>query len=512
MNNTFASATNLGTGSSGSAASNNTSSTAEVGEPSNHGHTVWAKWTPAVAQTVYFATWQSTESDPKLRTILQVFTGATVSTLTEVTYITEATWKQNYAHWDIGSRIVFQAAAGTTYYIRVDGVGGAEGNFPLVWDTYHILRISACDGCPPQTAPGYACEGAIKMDITTINVGVGSALRTVSFGTMPAGMYSVNYVGGAFIYQAGPLWTVSTNAVQGPHFECVYQVSGTPTTKQFVTYPSPTFYSNQVDTEIAFRCLKASLEHDGGDISLQFYDSPVTDNADGSPSPTFCLYSRVPSFTAVPVSARWTTQGSAATSAFTITNLTDIPWSISATLAASGGVSSPTPATATVPALGSVTVNIPFSASTPNITVTLELTGYFTGPISFGPYYMGPVVARTSSFITSSTSSCSGTLYYADTISLRNTGYWVYGGVSETLNFTTTIVSGVNSFVDAGCALHASPYTYTETASILLNDPFSQPFDLRPKKNTGSSNNAIDVVVVDSGFTIYSQRLFSVTV
>lgn len=110
-------------GSSGTTNGNNIRATKESGEP-NHASdagtaSVWYHWTPPSAGNVIIDTIGSDCS-----TILAVYTGSSVGVLTLVTN-------------DIGSagsgasRVVFNAAASTTYRIAVDGVSGGMGNIVL---------------------------------------------------------------------------------------------------------------------------------------------------------------------------------------------------------------------------------------------------------------------------------------------------------------------------------------------------------------------------------------------
>ena len=98
-------------------------STKEAGEPDHAGDaggaSVWYTWTPDTTQRVAIAT-RGSDFD----TLLAVYTGDTVGGLVEVASNDDATFSA-------GSVVEFEAQAGTTYRIAVDGNGGAFGNFPL---------------------------------------------------------------------------------------------------------------------------------------------------------------------------------------------------------------------------------------------------------------------------------------------------------------------------------------------------------------------------------------------
>ncbi len=110
-------------GASGTTNGNNIRATKESGEPNHAGDagtaSVWYHWTPPAAGNVIIDTIGSDYS-----TILAVYTGSSASALTLVTN-------------DIGSagngasRVIFNAAASTTYRIAVDGVSGSMGNIVL---------------------------------------------------------------------------------------------------------------------------------------------------------------------------------------------------------------------------------------------------------------------------------------------------------------------------------------------------------------------------------------------
>lgn len=113
------------TGTSGAIAGNNSGATKETGEPNHAGKTggpsVWYKWLPAESRR---ATLSTTDSD--FDTLLGVYTGSSVNNLTEVA-------SNDDADGTLQSSATFDAQAGVTYYIAVDGFGGATGNINFRW-------------------------------------------------------------------------------------------------------------------------------------------------------------------------------------------------------------------------------------------------------------------------------------------------------------------------------------------------------------------------------------------
>ena len=118
-NNAFASATTLSPTGTAAVSGSNVRATVEVGEPehagAHGGASVWWRITPATSGTVTLSTWGSS-----FDTLLAVYTGTSVGTLTGVASNDDA----GSGH---ESEISFEASAGTTYRIAVDGYGGETG-------------------------------------------------------------------------------------------------------------------------------------------------------------------------------------------------------------------------------------------------------------------------------------------------------------------------------------------------------------------------------------------------
>ncbi len=103
------------------------------------GHSIWFKWTAPTNGPVDIDT-----SGSDFDTTLAVYTGTVVTNLTTIASNDD----------DIGSpgaitsRLWFNAVAGTTYRIAVDGFGGAVGNVSLHWNMNNQLWISGMPGGP----------------------------------------------------------------------------------------------------------------------------------------------------------------------------------------------------------------------------------------------------------------------------------------------------------------------------------------------------------------------------
>ena len=126
-NDNFANATPVSFNETGTSAlaltGNNFNATAESGEP-NHagivgGRSVWWTWTAPATGGVTISTLNS-----DFDTILAVYTGTAVNALTAVAS------NGNYGT-SLQSLVAFNAVAGTTYRVAVDGTAGASGNVAL---------------------------------------------------------------------------------------------------------------------------------------------------------------------------------------------------------------------------------------------------------------------------------------------------------------------------------------------------------------------------------------------
>lgn len=119
---------------SGSVRSINTSATKESGEPKHDnkkgGKSVWFSWTPLLDGIVSFST-----AGSDFDTLLD---GYILKTGNNVSVTNLDTVDTDFDNDDFGgfltSRLVFEARGGTTYYLAVDGFGGAAGNIVLSYD------------------------------------------------------------------------------------------------------------------------------------------------------------------------------------------------------------------------------------------------------------------------------------------------------------------------------------------------------------------------------------------
>ncbi|MCA1621345.1 MAG: M12 family metallo-peptidase [Acidobacteria bacterium] len=124
-NNNFASAQVI-SGNSGVTSGSNVGATKEAGEPNHAGNSggasVWFQWQAPATGTATFTT-----AGSGFDTLLGVYTGGSVGALTLIS-------SNDDAAGVLTSSVVFNATAGTTYRIAVDGFGGATGGVTLNWN------------------------------------------------------------------------------------------------------------------------------------------------------------------------------------------------------------------------------------------------------------------------------------------------------------------------------------------------------------------------------------------
>jgi Divergent InlB B-repeat domain len=129
INDSFAHAQSLGTGTSGWNGGNNRSATAEPGEPDHAGdsvgHSLWFTWTPAASGPVTVSACPSGAFSGA--PTLAVYTGSAVNALTPVA----ADGGGGSFCGPEASQVEFEASAGTEYKIAVDATGGGGGLFSL---------------------------------------------------------------------------------------------------------------------------------------------------------------------------------------------------------------------------------------------------------------------------------------------------------------------------------------------------------------------------------------------
>ncbi|MDD5356571.1 MAG: PKD domain-containing protein [Candidatus Pacebacteria bacterium] len=188
LNNMFANAFVL-TGSAANATGANNYATKESGEPTIAstigGKSVWWTWTAPASGATTIAL-----AGSNFDTLLGVYTGTAVNALTLVA-----------SNDDNGtsprSRVVFNATAGTTYHIAVDGYGGSWGNI--------ALSVSG-PSATVNTAPTVATSASVSPSPVT-----GTTATLSALGTDDGGESALTYTWAVTGTPPGPV-VFSTNA------------------------------------------------------------------------------------------------------------------------------------------------------------------------------------------------------------------------------------------------------------------------------------------------------------
>jgi len=186
-NDTFANAEALApTG--GSLTGTTTGTTGETGEPATFGagtlNTQWYNWTAPATGLATFATCNTTgNTTTNFDTTLGVYTGTAVNALTAVaTNDDQGAGCEETANpgsgWAAG--LSFNATAGTTYHIQLDGYTSAVGNFTLNWGMPNIGGLVTAVTTPSATEGG--ATGAFTVALSAPPTGTVS----VTVPTAPA--------------------------------------------------------------------------------------------------------------------------------------------------------------------------------------------------------------------------------------------------------------------------------------------------------------------------------------
>jgi PKD repeat protein len=146
------------------ASGSNVDASKEAGEPSHAGSaggaSVWFTWTPTSSGPVTLTSCASDGLDPALA----VYTGGALGSLATVA-AAKAGAPQPCSTGDAGVR--FEAVAGTTYRVAVDGEGGSEGSFGL--------KLISREGAPANDdfAAAKAVSGGLPRYLSGTNVEAG---------------------------------------------------------------------------------------------------------------------------------------------------------------------------------------------------------------------------------------------------------------------------------------------------------------------------------------------------
>ena len=486
----------------------NISASAEVGETSSFGRTVWYTWTNVSSDALwnFRTTYNSARGETKqpLESVIQVFSGSTLANIKELTlgatgsaYITADTYypsdtfKHHYGGWEMGSSVVFKARQNETYYIRVDGFSGSQGNYILTWNMYNKPFVGSCGGCPPELGYGITCIGTAVTPLYSASY----APIITNFSNVAShsyGKYYVRYCRGAIqdVGAAGPpssyYWVSncpsapsgadSWNGVQyfTSSISASVVISGSAVNLLCDNNIPYGFYgyANVTEAEISNQCLATWFTHTGGSpISLWSYGTNPTadlyrgDQADGNPSTTWGLYRVAPQLTLTSVCAGWITPKVNGSLVATINNHAPYDWNImdklTASLDLSGGVTACTPQYGfNLLQLQDNSITIPYSCTSNTFSTNLRIQSPSIGDDIVLPIYVSPVV--TTPYVQSlvANESCAGATYraYAVNFAIPN-----YGSMTEYGNMTITVNSGILVAQSSGGTPNCYAFTNSRT-------------------------------------------------
>ena len=225
-NDAFASAVLVNAGASGaSVTGSNINASRESAEPAHvdvpDGHSVWWRWIPATSSAVRVDTLGS-----DFDTVLAVYTGSTLGTLTLVgENDDEETPDENPTFSRIRTSFVeFNAVAGTTYHIAVDGWGDPSA-FPPGSTGNIVLRVQpAAAGTPAFTSSAQNASAEPGTPVTFTVAFTGDDPIALQWQRIPArgGIWedlteSATYAG----VQTGTLTIQTTANLNGDRFRCI---------------------------------------------------------------------------------------------------------------------------------------------------------------------------------------------------------------------------------------------------------------------------------------------------
>jgi hypothetical protein len=169
-------------GATGSVTGANVGATKEANEPSHSpdgnvgGASVWYRWQAPASGTFSFTTDNPLGVASNFDTVLAVYTGSSVGALTVVAK------NDDISSSNARSTVQFNAVAGTTYQIAVDGYNADEGNIVLGWNTSVIQPTTTTIqfAAPSLTVS----EMSGHADVTITRTGILSNTNSIIFKTL----------------------------------------------------------------------------------------------------------------------------------------------------------------------------------------------------------------------------------------------------------------------------------------------------------------------------------------
>ncbi len=220
-------------GSSGSVAGNNSATTHEVGEDNHAGSnaksSIWYRWRPTAGGTVTFTTKGSA-----INTVLAVYLGLSVATVTEVTSNDDV--NAGAAPPDLTSSVTFPAQANAVYYIAVDSSisnffgTGDTGSIKLNWNQNVSASRFKLSGIVKTSASKPL--GGVTISLSGADAGNKSTVATAT--TNASGAYTINnLLSGSYNLRASKIgYSFTPNPLK-------VKLSGASTTNNFIATEIP---------------------------------------------------------------------------------------------------------------------------------------------------------------------------------------------------------------------------------------------------------------------------------
>jgi Calx-beta domain/Domain of unknown function DUF11 len=166
-------------GAGGSFVDTNVGTTSEVGEPLTLGggaiNSQWYSWTAPSSGFVSFGTCNPTGSSlTNFDTTIGIYTGSAVNALTQIGFNDDTPGCNSVVNANYGSTVAFNAVAGTTYRIQVDGYANTTGQFNLFY---------GYSGYTTAVTGATATEGGGTGAFTVVLNAVPTGTATITIGT-----------------------------------------------------------------------------------------------------------------------------------------------------------------------------------------------------------------------------------------------------------------------------------------------------------------------------------------
>ncbi len=206
------------TGNGGSFVDSNVGTTSEPGEPLSLGggalNTQWYSWTAPISGFVSFGTCNPAGSTlTNFDTTIGIYTGNAVNALTQIGFNDDTTGCNSTVNPLYASTVAFNAVAGTTYRIQVDGYANTVGQFNLFY---------GFSGYSTTVTSATATEAGATAAFTLVLNAIPTGPATITLGSSPQCTFSptvLNFTSANWNVAQTVTVTANNDAiVEGTHF------------------------------------------------------------------------------------------------------------------------------------------------------------------------------------------------------------------------------------------------------------------------------------------------------